>query len=319
MAKFRKPDRSNRKESVQELWGRLALQSVSSPTIDLFEHYCGMKKVPQASVAALQIAHDLTCQALAARWMGGGDASRLLRRAFATIYWRTEFELAYRRFTGVSDLVRDDGLYDMLDWQGLAAACGDTWFSEWIAPYLHNLFQSGGVAVHSREFTVDVPARMFTELLQSVLVKGRWPSELDSPKFGSFAPLLLTIDNADSFRAALVDYCDFRVAQSFGFDGIDATRRRSPNEDASIFDRGGWNQILPTELFTLQHAYRLASGRLVSLAAPHPLLHTPLMVDSFPQLSPVEEDVVASKLQGLAAATFGPIGRPRTPVVPRFL
>ena len=323
MPRLIKPDRNNREETLQALWRRLHLDDVVAKglglSVSMLDHYIAKNNVPAASVSAKGLSSDMTCAALLARWTGQANADDLLRRAFSCVYWRTELEFTDRRVGNIDDKLRDDGLYELLDWQGLAAACDAAWFTDWVAPYLSNLFCSGGVLANSLEFTVDSAARRFTETLQAILVTRRWPNEVDAAAYGSYAPLLTTVADPASFNAALIDFCDYRVAQCFGYNGIDATKRRRPSQDASIMDRGGWDQAFPAELFTLKHAYEQATGKPLSLNAAHPLLQSRLMTAPFPALLPLHEDEVSARLQKLGMSTFGDQWKLRQPVLARYL
>lgn len=318
MARLFKPDRSNREQSVQELWRKLHLASVAPPTLDLLDHYIQASRPAQASTAALQVASGMTTLAIAARWNSAFDADSLLRSAFAVMYWRTELEMLNRRIGGVSDLVRDDALHDLLQWQGLAAACGEGWFTDWVAPHMHNLFCSGCVVENSLEFSVDAPARRFFETLQWVLLIGKWPDNVQLDSLGLYGALMSKTDAPSEFQAALVDYCDYRTAQCFGYDGIDAEKKRRSSQTASLMDRGNWDQVFPFELFLLQHAHYRATGNRLSLKANHPLLRTRMMSDTFPALVPLQESEPSGRIQAFISSLGSPWHQ-RTPMTANYL
>ena len=76
-------------------------------------------------------------------------------------------------------------------------------------------------------------------------------------------------------------------------------------------DRGSWDRIFPVELLTLQYAFNKATGRQLSLDAPHPLLHTPFMTTPLPPLLPFYEDDLASTFKQFGGSVFGAAWRPR--------
>jgi hypothetical protein len=160
-------------------------------------------------------------------------------------------------------------------------------------------------------FAYDEPALQFSQALQRMLISGQWPGAADLAGMGSYAALFANADRPDQFHEALVAYCDYRIAECFGYHGIDATKRRRPSVYESVMDLGSWNQVFPTELLTFQYAFNKATGHQLSLDAPHPLLHTPLMKVPLPPLVPFFEDDLTAKLKQYGQAVFGPAWRPR--------
>jgi hypothetical protein len=298
-----KPDRTNRAESVSTLWNRLGLPEVASrpPTSSraAWEAHLAAEQPAQVGMASAEISRHALFNWLTHRWQSSDDGT-WAQQAFAYLYWGEELYLLGRRAHGMGDESRDHLLHDLLAWQGLAAACGETWFSLWVAPHLHNLFASGNVAERDLGFAVDTPARLFTQCLQQTLIQQAWPTDAAVADLGPYAALISTAAQPDRFEAALVDFCDYRIAQCFGYDGMDATKRRRPSQDGSIMDRGGWEQVFPVELFTLKLAYERATGQGLSLDAPHPLLQTPWMVRAFPRLSPMFENEQTQRMHALA-------------------
>ena len=322
MPRVKKPDRGNRAESVDEIWKRLQLGAASADfdgEVGTVDSYLAVGRISPAIGASRLVAHFATCAALAARWDRAPRADDLMKRAFALFYWHAELDLAERWADNWTDQAHDDALYDLLGWQGLACACGENWFADWVAPHLHNMFASGGVAKSSLEFAVDPGAHAFHAALQLILVSGQWPATIDPAHFQAFAPLLVTAHDPSAFAQALVDYCDYRVAQCFGYDGIDAEKKRKPSQDKSIMDRGGWDQAIPAELFTLKRAYEKATGKSLSLSADHPLLHSPLTDSPFPALAPLWEDEVTQKLARFYQKAFGTRRPLRQPTAVRYL
>lgn len=322
MAKIPKPDRSNRHLIVPLIWKRLGVEAAAAhdmtATMGMLQDDLRTGRAPQAGLMAGKfLADNLLDQWLVARWQGRSDRDALLAQAFAYAYWGQELMLTHRRIAGWGDNIRDDSFHSSLIWQGLAVASGQAWFTDWMAPQLHNLFASGGVAEWNYFFNVDRPALAFFQALQRTLLTGQWPADLSG--MGDFAPLYATAGDAEAFATALVDYCDYRSAECLGYHGIDATKRRPPSKTESVMDQLGIDQVLPVELFVLRHAYAKATGRTLSLDAPHPLLQTPLMRLPFPTWSNLHEDATTQALKGLCASAFGRDWSPRQPIAPRFV
>ncbi|MFT3858176.1 MAG: hypothetical protein QM742_11990 [Aquabacterium sp.] len=302
-----KPDRTNREESVSALWRRLGIEEAAArplqSTLAALDRYVDAGKAAQAGMCAMDVSRLSLLRWLHERWEHQ-DQSLDLQSAFAYFYWGEELYLHQWQADGLDYDRHDDVLHELLSWQGLAAACGEAWFAHWIAPHLHNLFASGNVAKMGGEFVVDKAARLFTQQLQSILISGVWPSVIDTEGLGAYAPLIATASDPAGFKAALIDFCDYRVAQCFGYNGIDATKRRRPSEDGSIMDRGTWEQVLPVELFTLKLAYETSTHQVMDLNADHPLLHTALMQRPFPPLKPLLEDALTKRLSDLGQAVY---------------
>ena len=323
MAKALKPGRDNRDACLAALWKRLdlaaAAQAQPGAVLAMLQEDLQNGQLPQAGLMAVRVTNAALYRWVVARWAGSAADDGELLRTFSTVYWGLKLLVTYRRVAGWDDHVRDDTLYDMLTWQGLAAAAGEAAFVGWVAPHLHNLFASGGVEKTALLFEVDPPARRFNQLLQRTLLTSTWPRVADAEGLGPYGPLFTTAPEAADFRAALVDYCDYRVSECFGYHGIDATVRRRSSAYESIMDRGGWEQVYPVELLTLRHAYRQSTGKDLSLDARHPLLQTPLMTLPMPALTPLHQDVLTASLVRLGQSAFGAQWRPGGPVAARFL
>ena len=323
MAKALKPGRDNRDACVAALWKRLDLAAAAQARSDaaraMLDEDLRNGQVPQAGLMAVRVTNGALYRWLVARWAGSRANDEEIVHAFAHVCRGLQLLVVHRRVAGWGDDVRDDTLYDLLAWQGLAAAAREAAFTDWAAPHLHNLFASGGVEKTTRFFAVDAPARGFNEMLQLVLLTSRWPTAAEAGKLGPYAPLFATAPNAAEFRSALVDFCDYRVSECFGYHGIDATVKRRPSADESIMDRGSWEQVYPVELLTLRHAFRKATGQELSLDAPHPLLQTPLMTLEMPALTPLHQDGLTRSLAKLGETAFGAQWRPGEPVAARFL
>lgn len=323
MPQIPKPDRGNRHLIPPVLWKRLGLEAAATAdmtaTHAMLRDSLDRRQAPQAGlVAGKHLTNHLLDRWLVARWHGRTDQDALFTQAFAYAYWGQELMLTHRRVAGWGDDVADDAFHGTLAWQGLAIAAGQGWFADWVAPHLHNLFASGGVERTLLFFKVDPPALAFFQMLQRVLITGAWPSTAELDGMGDYAPLYATAGTDDAFAAALVDFCDYRSAECLGYHGIDATKRRRPSQSESVFDNSGIEQVLPVELFVLQHAYAKATGRMLSLNAPHPLLQTALMRSPFPALTGLHVDATTEALKNLCSSVFGSTWSPRQPIVARF-
>jgi hypothetical protein len=320
MAKLIKPDRGNREQCVATLWRRLRMEdAVTDDTSGRFAMLADdlkRRRTPQVALMAQRLASHWLNKWVLSRWNRADDPDRTFARAFAYFYWGSEIQREFRHAEGWPDDTRDDTLHELLEWQGLAIAAGQEWFAERVAPYLHRLCTSGapgtGRVPSTRQmfFCFDEPALQFSRALQRTLISGQWPGAADLAGMGSYAAMFASADRPDQFRQALVAYCDDRVAECFGYHGIDATKRRRPSVFESVLDRGSWDQVFPVELVTFQYAFKKATGRQLSLDAPHPLLHTVLMATPPPPLVPLFEDDLTSKLKQYGQSVFGTAWKP---------
>jgi hypothetical protein len=320
MAKLIKPDRGNREQCVAILWKGLKLEyAVNEDTSGRFAMLADdlqRRRTPQVGLSAQRLGQHWLNKWALSHWNRADDRDRTFARAFAYFYWGNEIQREFRQVDGWSDHTRDDTLHELLEWQGLAIAAGEAWFAERVAPYLHRICMSGappmGRAPSTRQgfFAYDEPALQFFQKLQQTLISGQWPAEADLAGMGSYAPLFANADRPDQFREALVAFCDDRVAECFGYHGIDATKRRRPSVFESVMDYSGWNKVFPVELFTLQYAFDKATGRQLSLDGPHPLLRTPFMTTPLPPLLPFYEDDLASTFKQFGRSVFGAAWRP---------
>ena len=322
MAKALKPGRENRDACLAALWKRLDLAAASQRSgaaQAMLDDDLQRGRAPQAGLMAVRVTNGPLDRWLLARWAGNRAADGEIVRAFACVYWGAQLVVTNRQVAGWGDDVAEDILYDLLAWQGLAAAGAEAAFADWAAAHLHNLFASGGVEKTARFFAVDQAALKFTEALQLVLLTAKWPAASDVAAMGPYAALFTAAPRPADFRSALVDYCDYRTAECFGYHGIDATVKRRPSADESIMDRGSWEQVYPVELLTLRHAFKKATGQDLSLDAPHPLLQTPLMTMAMPALTPLHDDALTKSLVRLGQSAFGAQWRPGEPVRARFV
>lgn len=314
MARLVKPDRTNREQSIATLWKRLNIGDAVSagPGIlpALLAESMQQRKSPQVGYCAQAMASHWLNKWVLSCWNGSGDLDRSFAKAFSYFRWGREIDLHWRRADGISADVRDDHVHELLDWQALAIAAGQGWFAERVAPHLHGICASGGPRTRQGFFAYDEPALLFFLKLQSVLMTGRWPGEAELAGMGSYGPLYASADDPERFAEALVAFCDHRTAECFGYHGIDAVKRRRPSVFESVMDRGSWDRFFPVELWTLQHAFNRASGKHLSLDAPHPLLHTPLMTTPLPPLLPIFEDELTATLKLYGRSVFGQHWKP---------
>jgi hypothetical protein len=112
----------------------------------------------------------------------------------------------------------------------------------------------------------------------------------------------------DRFSAALVDYCDYRLAQTWGYDGMDAVRRRPPSVIGSVFDGRGWIALLPLELFSLKYVFERSTGRTLSLDADHPLLRSAFV--RIPALAHLHEEPEVRRVASFGRQIFGEDWKP---------
>lgn len=321
MAKLIKPDRGNREQCVAALWKGLKLEDAvtadMSASFGMLADDLQRRRTPQVGLMAQRLGQHWLNKWVLSHWNRADDADRTFARAFAYFYWGNEIQREFRQVDGWPDHTRDDTLHELLEWQGLAIAAGEAWFADRVAPYLHRICMSGapgmGRTPSTRQsfFCYDEPAVQFFQKLQQTLVSGQWPGEADLAGMGNYARLFAYADRPDQFREALVAFCDDRVAECFGYHGIDATKRRRPSVFESVMDRGSWDRVFPVELVTLQYAFNKATGRQLSLDAPHPLLHTPFMTTPFPPLLPFYDDELASTVKQYGRSVFGTAWRPR--------
>lgn len=319
MPRLLKPTRENRLESVQYLLKQLAVED--SREKDLLEETSSFdERVEGRRLSAVigvieGLALQAEIEAGLSRLKGDSQQLQKFARAFAYRYWGVELNLNERKFVSNSGSPRDDTMLEILTCQGLSLACGLTWFADWTAPYLANLLKTSEAQDYFA-FLEDRPAHLFFSILQKVLVTGKWPSfdPEETKQAGAFGLILQNASDPTSFRDALTDYCDYRVAQCFGYAGIDAEKRRRPSQLRSIFDTMTWEKVFPFELFIVQYAYQKATGKKLSLESNHPLMRTVMMSEPFPKLEPLYADEMTQKMQAFGQKSFGAQWKLREPI-----
>lgn len=324
MGKLINPDRSNRAESIDAVWRRLSLEEAAADDTsgDLLraQSYMDQGRVPQAALAVGDIARVLLYRAIIDRRSGQeAQAMPLLRQAFGYFYWAEELFTANRQAKGVPDSIADDLLHGAIAWQSLSVACGSDWFAQWVAPHLHNQFAQPAERPSLLGYSLDLPARRFMAFLQRAIITGAWPAEIDTASMSGYGRLLAALAKPDAFEQALIDFCDWRVANALGFPEMGSTKRRRQSDGWSALDRPSWEQAFPIELQTLKYAYGRATAQSVSLDSPHPLLQGHLVRDPSPALEPLWEDELTAQLANFWANLFGNSNGLRSPAEARYL
>lgn len=327
MPKLLVPSAKNMAQAVRQLWARAGLQESSSGDRlkgSLHEMRRRMSRSETGPVAAQvgDASRELCFEVLCQRWAGAGDCGATrLRQAFAYFVLAHALRRTHRRTKPLSDDMPEDQLMDLVNWQGLAAAGGAPWFLTWTAPFLHNLLCCGvqPPLLSLFSYTTDLPARNFVVCLQEALIRQRWPVEQDIKAMGIYGRLIAKATAPAEFVAALVDFCNDRVAQAFGYEVFGGTKRRRQSALENINDRFTWEQAFPVELLTLKHVFESTTGQGLSLDAPHPLLQTNLMTLPFPMFDPLHEDDVTREVETYGRAVFGAEWNPCEPVEARYL
>jgi hypothetical protein len=242
-----------------------------------------------------------------------------LRKSFAFAYWAREMDLVARRDPNWPEEIGDDLLMTMVCWQALSIACGSSWFALWLAPHLHNQFGHPSPDMPLVFYSDDIAARRFMELLQRSLISGAWPHEIDAARFSGYGKLLEACSRPDVWPGALVDYCDWRIANAYGYSYMGAPKRRRQSALQSVLDAESIEQVIPFELFTLQFAVERATGHRLSLDAPHPMLQSVWMTARFPAVEPMHEDELTHRLQTLRSTASGAQVPLRSPVAAKYL
>ena len=327
MSKQLVPGSENMAEAVLRLWQRAGLQEICDERRlegSVREMRRRMSNGDTGPVAAQlgDASFAMLCDALTQRWKEAGDNGEArLRQSFAYFVLAHALRRTHRRTKPLSDQMREDQLMDLVNWQGLAAAGGATWYPSWTAPFLHNLFccgvQSPQMSLFS--YTSDLPARNFVVCMQEALIRQRWPVEPDSTAMGIYGRLIDNSGSPAAFEAALLDFCNDRVAQAFGYEAFGGTKRRRQSALENIHDRFTWEQAFPVELLTLKHVFESTTGKHLSLDAAHPLLQTNLMKLPFPKLDPLHEDDITREVEAYGRQTFGKQWDPRETVEAKYL
>jgi hypothetical protein len=304
------PNQSNRQECLEQLWDKLYLSDKPSGLMEgiylNLGEYLKQKRCSQVAAALSHVCAKNLDRAIALRRSEDVHLSgELFKKSFAHAYWCREIDQCVRTVDAWDPDIGDDDIHTMVSWQALSIACGNLWFAVWVAPHLHNQFGYPGKGINLMEYSLDKPATRFMALLQQSLVTRQWPEQIDTDVLSGYGPLLAALADENSWPDALVAFCDWRVANAYGYDYMGATKRRRQSAGWSVLDNEHWYQVFPLELILVQFAYERATGRRVSLQAEHPMLQSPLMTAPFPAIEPMYDDEWLQRAKQLRAETFG--------------
>jgi hypothetical protein len=332
MKKLLIPSHQNREACLQQLWSKLYVEESIEDRIRLQSSWIEADLADDAtaktspggvgktSLSASNLSACFFDRACIDRRQGNTAASDpYLRQSFTYAYLARELNVLARQATHWPELKSDDLLMTLVAWQGLSAACGSPWFALWVAPHLHNQFGNPDPEQGLLHYYRDKPAQRFMSLLQRSLITATWPTHLDLPALSGYGPLLQACSQPELWQAALVDYCDWRLANAYGYAFMGAPKRRRQSNMESVLDREAVEQVFPVELLTLRLAYERATGQPLSLDAPHPMLQGPLMALPFPSVEPLFEDEWTRRLEALRAEASAGRLAARAPVKARYL
>jgi hypothetical protein len=315
MKKRLRPTPHNRQEVIDATWREVdavlayRLESALPTNKALADDAIARGKVGGLVVNCSLQFHDLMEIAIAQRGKGAPEADEYLRRAFAFMYWGSELLIHLdRQEPGFA--ARESCFLNRFWFHGLAIAAGATDIADWIGPHLLRALK-GGVSEFTVILQADPPFHLFAHSILEIQASNAWPESFDKAALKGFGPLLEAAANPDRFRTALVDYCDYRLAQAWGYDGIEAPRRRPASVIGSVFDGRGWIVLVPLELYSLKYAFERSTKKTMSLDADHPLLRSAFV--RVPELTPLHEDAELRRVAQFGRQTFGAGWEPRTP------
>lgn len=324
MKKLLIPSPLNREDCIKQLWDKLHVEegiddSSERARVRVARHLED-KSAAKVSLAASDFTDRLFVRACINRRLGNApDSDPFLRQSFAYAYFARELDQLARMAPDWPELAGDDLLMTMVAWQGLSAACGSQWFALWVAPHLHNQFGNPDPEQGLLHYYQDKPAQRFMELLQRSLITGVWPTQFDLPALSGYGSLLQACSQPERWQTALVEYCDWRLANAYGYAFMGAPKRRRQSNMESVLDREAVEQVFPVELLTLRLAYERSTGQPLHLDAPHPMLQGPLMALPFPTVEPLFEDGWTRRLEALRAEVSSGRLAPRAPVKAKFI
>jgi hypothetical protein len=273
------------------------------------EYFLKARDVAGIGIAFIQRSRDVMRLALVGAHDGESGWQQLLREAFSLMYWSAEILQHERAAHRVGSEEVDGFLLERIWLHGLAAGGGAGQIADWTARYLADILAATGGHGKTLELEQDRPYSLFLTLLVDASVQGRWPQVVDRGVMRAYGELLASAGRPEAFRQAVVSFCDFRLAQALGYDGIEGTRRRSGVVTGSVLDAGGWIKVFPVELFSLKYVYATTTGGTLSLEADHPLLAAAPM--NLPALLPLHEDDFLRRARALAQETFGSAWNPQ--------
>lgn len=302
------PGPSNRNEVIaatlnEVLRGETKCRSLIAHNISVcVEHWLPANHVEGVIVACAGVFYDQMALAIPKIWHGDRQGAQLLGNGLGSMYLAARLDFCDLKIaTGGFDLL-NPVLKHLLIFHGLLANVGDGSMPNWYAPHLLKLL-NGKASDLLRQ--IDEPFVEFMRLLVQAQIVRKWPEEVDSRALRGFAPLLQFAGEKDKFRSVLEDYCDFRLCNAWGWDGVDARKSRKPSQSfpSSIFDGPGWGALLPFELFSLKYVYEFCTGIALSLNADHPLLNSKLM--TLPSVWPFPKSELVTEVEIFGSSKFG--------------
>jgi hypothetical protein len=315
MSKRIRPTPQNRQAMIDATWREVndsltyRIGSALPTNRALADHAIAHGKAGGLSVNCSLHFHDLMEIALAKRGRREPEADDYLRRAFAFMYWGNELAVHLdRQEPGFA--ARDGCFLDRFWFHGLAIAGGATELADWIGLYLLKGLK-GGVSEYAAMLQADPAFHGLARSILEIQARGEWPESFETAALKGFGPLLETAAQPERFRATLVGYCDYRLAQTWGYDSLDAPRRRPASIIGSVFDGRGWIGLVPLELYSLKYVFERSTGKMLSLDAEHPLLHPRFM--QIPALLPLHQDSDLLRVPQFGQRAFGAAWKPLSP------
>lgn len=305
------PDASNRAACINQLWEKLSMTCAPSPLREgihdyLKEDLLARQTAPVVWALMSASSYDLDSAMALRQTLDEKTSAQMMRKAIGYAYWGRELDACLHKAGAQKSDGRDTNILTVISCQAISIACDSAWFATWVAPHLHNQFSAPGAEESRRlmHYSLDKPAIRFMALLQRSIVTGSWPDTVDEDALDGYGPLLAALAHPEQWPEALVRFCDWRVANAYGYPYMGAPKRRRQSEGWSVLDRESWEQVLPIELFILQFAYERATGVRVSLEADHPMLQNQLMTAPWPSLEPLYEDEWLQQAQALHAELY---------------
>lgn len=237
------------------------------------------------------------------------DPWLVIRSQLACLYWMNELDIS--RWVPEGLLYESDtSIHERCFFHSMMLQARANDVADWIAPFLLNVFRSGGWFHQDKEFG------HFYNLLLEAQLQNQWipESALNKQLAPEVETLLRTLPQAHKLPQVLADYCDWRLARAHRYPDFHTPKKQKatvPGTSVYVFEDGWWG-IFPFELFAIQAIYRRCTGQEISLVAEHPLLQTPLMRP--PALLPLVETSETLRLKEFIRQTFGSSWQPLKPV-----
>lgn len=146
--------------------------------------------------------------------------------------------------------------------------------------------------------------------------KNEWPSleEISQEELKEFYPLFATVHDPSEFRAALVQYADFRLARMHEYPSQYATKRYPEmHTDALTY---GPLLLFPAELLAFKAIYQRTTGKTCTLEADHPVLNPKLL--NPPQGLALLDNELTRKVNTVGNEIYGESWKPNELVKVRF-